>query len=237
MTRRMIQESINGFIHGHSADWTTNRFNDDIMWITIACARGYLITGNKIWRDAARQNFDAVFARGYNDMLGGGLYWSTRNQSKNACVNGPAAIAACLLCQIYSDNSYLDKAEAIYTWERNTLFNPSTGAIYDNISVNGHIGHKSYTYNEGTFIGAADLLWKLTGDTNYLNDALLAANFTRKSLAHRKTLPDYGSAMRRVLMVFSCAGWRGLWRPPPVAAVLPVDASKRQCRLGRPPSR
>lgn len=202
-TRQMVQETINGFIQRHSTDWTTNRFNDDIMWITIACARGYLITGNRVWRDTAKRNFDAVYARGYNDTLGGGLYWTAQDKSKNACVNGPAAIAACLLCQIFNDKSYLTKAEAIYTWERGALFNPSTGAVYDNIRLSGHIARKAYTYNEGTFIGAADLLWKLTGDTNYLNDALLAANYTCKKIAHRKTLPDYRSG--------DAAGFNGIF--------------------------
>jgi len=192
-TREMIKESIDGFIHRHSANWTTNEYNDDIMWMTIACARGYLATGNQAWRDAAKQNFDAVFDRGYNDALGGGLWWTTGRKGKHSCVNGPAAIAACLLCQIYNDKSYLAKAEAIYTWERGALFNPSTGAIYDNMRLSGRIGRTTYTYNEGTFIGAADLLWKLTGDTNYLNDALLAANYTCKKIARGKTLPAYGS--------------------------------------------
>ncbi len=202
-TRQMIKQSIDGFIHERGTVWTTNKYNDDIMWMTIACARGYLITGNKIWRDAAKHNFDAVYARGYDNTLGGGLYWTTGRTGKHSCVNGPAAIAACLLRQIYGDKSYLAKAEAIYSWERNALFDPSTGAIYDNMNTNGRIGYKTFTYNEGTFIGAADLLWKLTGDTNYLSDALLAANFTRETLSHNNTLPAYGSG--------DAAGFNGIF--------------------------
>jgi predicted alpha-1,6-mannanase (GH76 family) len=202
-TREMVQQSLDGFLHERSTIWTTNDFNDDIMWITIACARGYLITGNKVWRNAAKENFDAVFTRGYDDVLGGGLYWTAKDKSKNACVNGPAAIAACLLCQIYHDRSYLTNAEAIYRWERGALFNPTTGAVYDNLRLSGRIARMTYSYNEGTFIGAADLLWKQTGDTNYLNDALLAANYTCKKLSHKKTLPDYRSG--------DAAGFNGIY--------------------------
>jgi predicted alpha-1,6-mannanase (GH76 family) len=202
-TREMIAQTISGFTHHHGTDWTTNKFNDDIMWMTIACARGYLATGNNSYRDLAKHNFDAVYARGYDHTLGGGLYWTTDDESKNACVNGPAAIAACLLCQIYDDKSYLAKARTVYAWERSTLFNPTNGAVHDNIRVSGVIGRKTFTYNEGTFIGAADLLWQLTGETNYLNDALLAARFTRYQLSRNGTLPAYGNG--------DAAGFNGIF--------------------------
>lgn len=202
-TRQMIEQAIAGFVRGHGTDWTTNKYNDDIMWMTIASARGWLDTGDASYRAMAKQNFDAVYARGFDDVLGGGLYWTTDNRGKHACVNGPGAIAACLLCQICHDKSYLEKAKALYSWERGALFNTNTGAVYDNIQINGHIGHRCFTYNEGTFIGAADLLWKLTGDTNYLNDALLAANFTRHRLSDDGVLPAYGSG--------DAAGFNGIF--------------------------
>jgi predicted alpha-1,6-mannanase (GH76 family) len=189
--RRMITESINGFTNHHSTDWSKNKFNDDLMWMIIACARGYLATSNNEFRVLAKKHFDAVYRRAWDLTLGGGLFWKTDNASKNACVNGPAAIAACLLSEIYHDQSYLTKAKAIYAWERNALFNPASGAVHDNINLNGHIGRTTFTYNEGTFIGAANYLFKLTGETNYLNDALLAANFTRDKISHGKNLPVY----------------------------------------------
>ncbi len=203
-SRRMIEQAIAGFVSRHGVDWTTNKYNDDLMWMTIACARAYQDTGKRAYRDMARRNFDAVYARGYDDALGGGLWWTTDRVGKHACVCGPAAIAACLLSQICHDQSYLAKAEAIFTWERNNLFNPADGAVYDNLRTNGVIGLKTFTYNEGTFIGAADLLWKFTGDTNYLNDALLAANFTRDILSNSNgILPAYGDG--------DAAGFNGIF--------------------------
>ena len=201
-TRRMIQQAIAGFVNHHGADWTTNKYNDDIMWMTIACARACQDTGDKTYRALAKHNFDAVYARGCDDTLGGGLYWTTDDQSKNACVNGPAAIAACLLCEICSDKSYLAKAQSLYAWERSALFTTS-GSVHDNINISGHVSRKAFTYNEGTFIGAADLLWKLSGNTNYLADALLAADFTRRVLSWDGRLPAYGSG--------DAAGFNGIF--------------------------
>lgn len=202
-TRRMIQQAIAGFIKECGTDWTTNKYNDDIMWMTIACARACQDTGTSRYRAMAKHNFDAVYARGYDDVLGGGLYWTTDKSGKNACVNGPAAIAACFLSEICNDKSYLAKAQALYAWERKALFNSTNGAVHDHIDVDGHIGRKAFTYNEGTFIGAADLLWKLTADTNYLDDALLSANFTRRVLSWDSTLPPYGSG--------DAAGFNGIF--------------------------
>ena len=127
--RRMIAQSIAGFVGAHGTNWTWNKYNDDIAWMTIACERGYLATGNHFYRALAKQNFDALYARGYDDALGGGLWWTTNRTGKHACINGPAAISACLLSQIYKDKSYLAKATALYAWERGALFNPTNGAM------------------------------------------------------------------------------------------------------------
>lgn len=200
--RRMIRAAIAGFLDRHGPDWTTNIYNDDIMWMTIACARAYQDTGDRADRALAKHNFDAVYARGCDNVLGGGLYWTMDKTGKHACVNGPAAIAACLLCQICHDKTYLAKAQSLYSWERGALFT-TNGAVHDNMRINGHVARKVFSYNEGTFIGAADLLWKLTGNTNYLADALLAANFTRRVLSWDSTLPAYGSG--------DAAGFNGIF--------------------------
>lgn len=192
-TRQMITDSIHGFTRHFGQDWMDNKFNDDICWMTIACARGFLVTSNRAFLDLATKHFDAVYQRAWDTTLGGGLWWKIGEPTKNACVNGPAAIAACLLYKISGDKSYLEKAKAIYAWERNTLFNPANGAVADHINKNGVIAKYAFTYNEGTFIGAANYLFQLTGETNYFNDAMLAANLTRRHLSHGGNLPAYGS--------------------------------------------
>jgi len=181
----MFANLFRGFIADHGADWTTNEYNDDMMWIVIACVRGYLLTGNPAFRDAARTNFDACFARAWSTNLGGGLWWRTDNQSKNACVNGPAAIAAALLGRACHDPAYLAKATNLFLWERATLFDPATGQVCDNIRRSGRMGYTAFTYNEGTFVGAANLL-------GYTNEAMLAATYTMNQLCRDGILPEYG---------------------------------------------
>jgi hypothetical protein len=187
-SRIMITNLLNGFVNNNGSTWTYDGYNDDILWAVIAFARGGRDTGNTNYSGIAKANFDAVYARAWSTNLGGGLFWEyPENASKNACVNGPGAIAAYLMYQIYGDTNYLNEATNIYAWERSVLFNPGSGAIDDNIGTNGVISTWSSTYNQGTFLGAANFL-------GLTNDALLAANFTMTSLTTGGILPQYGIA-------------------------------------------
>lgn len=184
-TRDIVTALCNGFLTQNGTDWTWNTFNDDIAWAVIAFSRAYQITGNTTFRDRAKANYDAMYARAFDSNLGGGLWWTTGKTSKNACINGPGSIGAYLIYQIYGDSAYLTKAQNIYNWERATLFNASTGQVYDNISSGGVIQTWVFTYNQGTFIGAANYL----GNTS---DATLAANCTKNTLCTDGILPDAG---------------------------------------------
>ncbi len=181
----MFTNLFHGFLVDHKTNWTHNPFNDDIMWMVIASARGALLTANAEFRDVARTNFDLCFARAASTNLGGGLWWKTDNRSKNACINGPAAIAAFLLGQATGDGAYFTKATNIFLWERDTLFDAATGRVADNISTNGRIARFALTYNQGTFIGAANLL-------GYTNEARRAALFTMNELCKDGFLPPAG---------------------------------------------
>ena len=181
----MFSNLFNGFITDHTPNWSRNEFNDDILWMVIACARGFEHTGNPAFRDAARANFDRCFARAWSDDLGGGLWWKTDNRSKNACANGPGAIAAYLLYRILGDTNYLDKSRRLFEWQRATLFDASTGAVYDHIKADGELDRRIFSYNQGTFIGAAHLL-------GYTNEARLAADYTMQTLSRGGLMPHYG---------------------------------------------
>ncbi len=181
----LFSNLFNGFLADHGRTWETNDYNDDIMWMVIACTRAHLLTGNPDFLTVAKTNFDLCYARAASPDLGGGLWWKVDVHSKNACVNGPGAIAAYLLGRATDRPAYLAIATNIFRWERDTLFDARTGQVYDNIHANGRIGRFSLTYNQGTFVGAANFL-------GYTNEALLAAMFTMNELCHDGMLPPAG---------------------------------------------
>ena len=161
----IVTSTCNGFLSQNGSSWGYNEYNDDIAWAVIAFSRAYLITGNINFRNVAKSNFDLMYGRGWDtNYFNGGLWWrQSDKQSKNACIQGPATIAACYLYNIYGDTNYLNKAQMIYAWNRRYLFNTNSGAISDNINTNGTVDTVALTYNLGTFIGGANCLYRASG--------------------------------------------------------------------------
>ena len=184
-TLEMFTNLFHGFLASHGRTWGRNAYNDDIMWMVIACARAHLLTGNMEFGSVAKTNFDLCFARAASTNLGGGIWWKTDNRSKNACANGPGSIAAFLLGRGTRDDAYFTKSTNMFLWLRATLFDPATGKVYDNINTNGRIARFSLTYNQGTFVGAANLL-------GYTNEARLAALYTMNQMSRDGYLPPAG---------------------------------------------
>jgi predicted alpha-1,6-mannanase (GH76 family) len=180
--RRQIDDLYDGFIKEHP-DWTTNKYNDDIMWWSVACARAYGITNDDRYLKRAKYSFDYVYDNFSDEKFGGGLYWINQRTSKNSCINSPAVIAAVRLSVLLNDASYLDKAKDLYAWQKKTLTD-GTGKVFDNISFDQRrqttrLRRFSLTYNQGTYIGAAVLLYKQTHDKTYLDDAIKTAEWTK----------------------------------------------------------
>lgn len=176
---------------GRKEDAWWNPFVDDMEWMVLTQIRMYESTSDKKYLKKAMQMYDDwIWTQwGPEDEAPwyGGITWKTDvEKSKNACSNGPAAIIAARLYNFYDEagmkvkkprEQYLAEAKKIYHWLKNTLFQPS-GAMADNMARNGEINRKwIFTYNQGTFLGAAHELYKITGDKQYLADAVKAAEY------------------------------------------------------------
>lgn len=186
----MIGEIFDGFRKKHGENFAWNEFNDDIMWITIGFTRAYKDTGNKAFLDSAVEHFNLVWDRAWSDDLGGGLFWRIENTTKNACINCPAAIAACLLGEATEDDSYYEKAVKIMDWVVANIYETKTGRVYDAYEMNGNKNHWASTYNQGTFIGANTLLYLHTGDGKYLSQARRASDYTIENMYDGKVMDN-----------------------------------------------
>ncbi len=183
----------NNFITDNKEDWMYNKYNDDITWAVLFCVRGYLLTGNKTYLQKGKDQFDKMYARAFTNSYGGGLIWFETKTSKNACINGPAMVACCYLAQATGDTTYYDKAIALYTWSKVHLLNAATGKVNDNVDMNKNTGMIrtstwSSTYNQGTYLDAAVMLYKHTKEASYLAEAEKIARYTRDSMYSAKVM-------------------------------------------------
>ncbi|GHO87511.1 glycoside hydrolase family 76 protein [Dictyobacter formicarum] len=200
--RQMIDDVYDGFM-ARNSDMSTacntsnsftlsNNYNDDIGWWAKASIRAYEITGESRYENCAKRLFDSIYAYWDTSTYGGGIWWTRTNPTqKNVATNAPAAITAAKLAVDLPDNSYLSKAEAIYSWVKSTLTNGS-GTVYDDYD-SGTLHTWQFTYNYGTFIGAADALYHDTNTSSYLTDAENAANTSMTAVTQNGILQDEGT--------------------------------------------
>ena len=156
----------------------------------------------RVWYGSATVGDDGSYAdpARFAGSSGGGMFWEWQPIAKakphqpgdfrSACINFPTVIAACLLHQLVPEGRavptaarptsqtkqwYLEKAIEIYDWASRTLV-PSGGRVADGIHGGGP-EYSDHLYNQATYIGASCLLYKLTGDERYSNNAISATKY------------------------------------------------------------
>jgi len=207
----MVSALCNGFTSQYGTDWSSNIYNDDLLWGAIAFARAKVITGNDTYGQIGASNFNTVWYRAWDTTLGGGLWWTTQKTSKNACVNGPGAIAAMLFYRMNYGSNYLNQATQIYNWERSHLVNTTTGLVNDHMNSDGTIVGWTFSYNQGTWAGAAALLYQTVGGSTYYNDGKLAVQFTKNSLTGQHTAGILNDEYANTNTDDDAAGFKGIF--------------------------
>lgn len=202
--REMFEGTYNDFIARNSDDWSGNDFNDDVAWAVLDSVRAYLMFGEQRYLDIAKKNYDMMYARGLRDD--GLMIWKMNTDGgTTSCINGPATVAACYLGIATGDDSYFTKAKNIYNAWRNSNMYVREGDDAGHVWDTGGNAWCS-TYNQGTFIGAATMLYERYGDEMYKTDARNAVNAVYRYLCNGKILKEERtnsgdlSGMRGILM-------------------------------------
>jgi len=178
-------------------DVDSHVYYDDNMWVGRDLVELYRITGDKKYLHHAIVIADMIIAEGWTDLdeamfaarFGrdpggplGGFYWRSDRVALHVCSNGPAIQFLAQLSRV-ADNGkgaeYLDYAKKSYRFL--TYLERDNGVFFDLMNFhkdenNNVIGINraegaSWTYNSGTPISSAIELYKLTGDSAYLEDA------------------------------------------------------------------
>ncbi|MBQ8287368.1 MAG: hypothetical protein IJX76_01185 [Clostridia bacterium] len=154
---------------GGSGDY----YYDDDAWICIQFLTAYELLGDKQYLERAEKTLEFLWT-GWDDVLGGGIYWDKTYGSKNTCANGPIAIAFLWAYQLTENTDYLAKGAAIYDWTYNTL---RDGSLYnDSMGKDGGKNTWKAAYNQGVMIYAGAQMYEITGDETYLKQARSTTN-------------------------------------------------------------
>ncbi|GAB1415470.1 hypothetical protein MASR2M117_08760 [Paludibacter sp.] len=192
--KQMFEEAYAHFVsgtggwgaYGNGKNWMWNEFNDDVAWAVLASIRAYLMFGSHPdsgikYLDIAKTNFDNMYKRALYkvDNLYYVLRWKQGQEGTTSCVNGPSEIAACYLGIATGDDLYFQKAKMLYDSQRLHMYEPSSGRVYDSFDNNW-----ASAYNQGTFLGAALMLYNRYGNEMYKSDAQKIIEYTMKNLCN-----------------------------------------------------
>ncbi len=160
----------------------SNEYYDDDGWWALAWIAAFDLTGEVKYLDLARTLF-AGMAAGWDDVCGGGLWWTRRKTYKNAIPNELFLLIAGRLHQRtaspgHGGSDYLDWALREWQWfSASGLIGPA-GLVNDGLTADcTNNGGPAWTYNQGVIIGGLVVLHESTGDDSYLGqaDAIAAA--------------------------------------------------------------
>jgi len=142
------------------------------------------------------------------------------NQPSKCCLsNDPLIKMGLVLYRMTGDGAYLDECEGMYAWIRAKLFDTTTGlvneclAFKDASDTTGFVQTSDDAYNSGSFLEAADDLYRITGVQSYYDDALLAVTHrvTENPILHDGGQGERQWAYRFVKGLSEFATYHGLW--------------------------
>jgi MYXO-CTERM domain-containing protein len=174
---QLIDTMLSNFMQFYGTDYSSDSWNDDLGWISIAFVRGYQITGEQKFLDLSANVWNLAYNRGWDTQLGGGIWENPQSRpGKEALSNNPFVISGVAIYEGTKDNAYLTKSKAIYDWVHTNLFDATTGQVNQGMNPPMTLSAGDNVYNSGGFIVAANALYKVLGTAGYHDDALKAIN-------------------------------------------------------------
>ncbi|HEY6498043.1 MAG TPA: glycoside hydrolase family 76 protein [Streptosporangiaceae bacterium] len=149
-------------------------YYDDNAWVGLNYLQEYQLTHQRADLTRAEGIFRFVVS-GWDTRTTvacpGGVFWEdVASSSRNTVSNAPNAEVGLEIYRATHDSYYLTWAKRMYAWVRGCLMN-SGGMYYDNLNDSGGVSTALWSYNQGTMIGAGTLLYQVTGDRTYLQQA------------------------------------------------------------------
>jgi predicted alpha-1,6-mannanase (GH76 family) len=158
-----------------------DEYVDDTGWWGIAWLQAYLITGNSGYLKVAEADASYMYDNGWNtdsSVCGGsgGVYWYIPGESTGVAIPNEVFLElTAWLYNVTKDSTYLNWAEADWTWFSNSGLISSGYLVGNQLtgtpSSGCGVSTAYYTYNQGVLVGALAQLSVATGNASLLTEA------------------------------------------------------------------
>jgi uncharacterized protein YyaL (SSP411 family) len=151
-------------------------YYDDNAVVALELLRWYRMTGNASLLRQTEQVFPLLTCGWDADAshpCPGGVLWTQGTWTapiRAANSTGLGAEVALHLYEATGQNSYLDWGKKMYQWNRTSLQSPE-GLYWNDMDFSGVINKAFWIYNSGAMIGAGALLYRITSESLYLQQA------------------------------------------------------------------
>jgi len=161
---------FNAYCSGPGGD---DKYYDDNAWLVLGYLEAYDTTHDPQYLQWA-QATQAFVLSGWDDKLGGGIYWKLKHEGKATAANAPAAVGALRLAML-GDREQQDWGPRIANWV-NSYLKAENGLYWDNMRLDGKVEKTEWTYNTGLMIEADLLLFQKQHDPKALQAAEQSAD-------------------------------------------------------------
>ncbi len=184
-----------------------DRFYDDNSIVGLDLVEAYNLLKDEVYIERAGR-IVKFLKSGYDDTFGGALWWneslinvpSDGNSNKPACANAFATLFLLRyykICPNEQKSEVLELAQKLYSWLVQNLRDPEDNCYWNDKAANGGAINKTkWTYNSGAMISNGVLLYQVTGQKSYLEDAIATAEgsynyFVRPNSPLALSYPDH----------------------------------------------
>lgn len=188
---RYWRESANGVQvggYGSSTDGNNGggtRFYDDNSIVGLSLLEAYELTKETYYLERAARIVNFLKS-GEDAVLGGALWWNEdqkniegeANSNKPACANGYATqflLQYYSVCPASEKKDVLDFAKRLYEWLKKNLQDPSDHCYWNDVNAKGAVNKTKWTYNTGVMVQNGICLYRITGQSAYLEEAIASA--------------------------------------------------------------
>ncbi|MCC6728421.1 MAG: AGE family epimerase/isomerase [Chthonomonadales bacterium] len=193
----------------------SDRYYDDNAWVVLAMLDAREATGEERYRELAERAMAFVLS-GEDERLGGGIWWrEEERRSKNTCSSAPAIVGALRLFRLTGKRRYRDAADRLHRWTKAHL-QDTDGLYFDNVRLDGTVEPTKWSYNTAVMIDAECMLYAITRERRYRDEALRVARAARaRWVRETGAVADEGRFARlllEALLDVDALDRRGGWR-------------------------